>query len=172
MKRMPLFSSFFLMLALSGPFLHGQQIQLKLMDARNGKPIRNECVNVWTGTERDRHLVAETNNDGIAVLRLGRGEVVAETACKGWERQASISPDFDALILAPDWHVACQEYRKVVPGEPITNPLTRMPSYPIKTILELGISASNTCGRFRLKAKPGELILFVRARTFLEKMRL
>lgn len=73
MKRTPSSIAFQLMLALVVPTLHGQQIQLKLVDARNGKPITSECVNVWIGTERDRHLVAETGNDGIAVLKLGKG---------------------------------------------------------------------------------------------------
>ena len=120
--------------------------------------------------ERDRHLVAQTNNGGIAVLQLDRGKILAEATCKGWEQQAPISPDSDALMLAPDRHVACQEYKKAVPGEAISNPLTRMPAYPIKRILESGISASNTCGRFRQRAKPGELIMLVRSRTFLEMM--
>jgi hypothetical protein len=158
------------MLAPFVPSLHGQQIQLKLMNARNGKPIRGECVNVWTGTGRDRHLVAETNNDGIAILQLGQGEILAETACKGWEPRGPVSPDSDALMLAPNWRVACQEYTKVILGEPISNPLTRMPAYPIKEILKSGVSAANTCGRFRQQAKPGELILFVRSRTFFEAM--
>ncbi len=35
-----------------------ETVPMLLVDARNGKPIRNECVNVWTGTERDRHLIA------------------------------------------------------------------------------------------------------------------
>lgn len=170
MKRTPFSIAFQLMLALVVPTLLGQQIQLRLVEARNGKPIASECVNVWTGTERDRHLVAETGSNGIAVLKLGKGEIVADNVCKGWEPQAPVSPDSDALMLAPDWHVACQEYKKLVPGEPIANPLALMPAYPIKKILDSGISASNTCGRFRAQAKPGELILFVRSRSFWEKM--
>jgi len=50
MKRKHLPYAFLIMLALFVHFLHGQQTQLKLMEGRNGKPIRNECVNVWTGT--------------------------------------------------------------------------------------------------------------------------
>ena len=154
------------------PALHGQEIRIKLLDARNGKPAANECLNVWTGTERGEQLIAKTNDDGTAVLRSAHGNVVAETACREqWPLEAPLNARPGALMLVPEWHVACQEYTRVVPEQATVNPLTRLPSYPVKRILELGVSASNTCGRFREQAKPGELILFVRPRTFLEKMR-
>jgi hypothetical protein len=112
----------------------------------NGTSPRGVLAISWAFTIRIEHL--------LAVLQLGQGEILAETACKGWEPRATVNPESDALMLAPNWRVACQEYKKVVPGDTISNPLTRMTSYPIKRILESGVSASNTCGRFRQQAKP------------------
>ena len=73
--------------------------------------------------------------------------------------------------LAADRYIACQEYAKTAPGDLPVNPVTKMPFYSIGRILDLGVSAGNTCGKFREKAKPGELIFFVKPRSFLEKMR-
>jgi hypothetical protein len=41
-----------------------------------------------------------------------------------------------------------------------------MPSYPIKKILDSGVSAANTCGKFRAEARPGELIFYVKPLSF------
>jgi hypothetical protein len=38
-------------------------------------------------------------------------------------------------------------------------------------ILNSGVTTSNTCGKVRIKAIPGELLLFVRPPTFWEAMR-
>jgi hypothetical protein len=151
--------------------LHAQEIRIRVLNARNGKPISNECVNVWTGTWHGAHLVATTNKNGIAVLRLADNEILAETACPGWPAQASRRSGVDAITISADYYVACQEYGKITPGEPTTDPLSTMPSYPIKRILESGITAANACGKFTAEAKPGELVFFVRPRKFLERMR-
>jgi hypothetical protein len=157
--------------AFSGPALHAQEIRIRVVNARNGKPITNECVNVWTLTWHGAHIVAATNKDGVAVLRLADNEILAETSCPGWPAQASRRSDVDAITISGDYYVACQECGKITPGEPPTDPLNTMPSYPIKRILESGISAANTCGKFRAEAKPGELILFVRPRSLWQKLR-
>jgi hypothetical protein len=57
---------------------------------------------------------------------------------------------------------------------PVATPkenLSRAPSYPIKNILETGVVASNTCGKFKAEARPGDLIFFVRPASWWEKMR-
>jgi hypothetical protein len=151
------------------PSLCAQEIHVKVLNGRNGKPITNECLNVWTGTWHGAHLVAVTNKEGVAVLRLTDSEIQAENACPGWPTQASRRPGADGITVNGDRYVGCQEYGKITPGEPPTNPVTTMPSYPIKKILESGVSSSNTCGKFRAEPKPGELIFYVRPRSFLEK---
>jgi hypothetical protein len=153
------------------PLVHAQEIQIRVLNGRSGKPVANECLNVWTGTWRDAHLVAETDKDGVAVLRVSQTEIVAEKSCPGWPAQASRRSGLEGMMISGDRYIACQEYAKIVPGEPPTNPLTTMPSYPISKILDSGISAANKCGKFREEPKPGKLIFFVRPRSFWEKMR-
>ena len=116
-------------------------------------------------------MVAATDLEGVAVRRLVNNEFVAERGCRGWPARASRPSGTDAIALAGDKYVDCQEYGKVVPGEPATPDLLKdfMASYSIKKILESGVSGANKCRKFRAEAMPGELIFFVRPRSFLER---
>jgi len=101
---------------------------------------------------------------------------VTADACQGWSKQTRAA-GVDAIAVMGDSYVACQEYGKISSGEQ-TKPDALpgvikkvVPSYKIKKILESGVSAANTCGKFRAEAKPGELVLFVRPRGFLERLK-
>jgi len=39
-----------LLVSLFGPLAHAQDIRIRVLNARNGKPINNECVNVSLGS--------------------------------------------------------------------------------------------------------------------------
>lgn len=159
--------------------LHGQDIHIRVLNARNGKPITKECLNVWVGPFRGAAMLAPTNNEGVIVLHLrGKvvvGEAVSPDPCSG---RAVVGPravpgDLDGVTVAGGNYVVCQEYGRVVPGEPVTSNLVRevMPSYPIKKVLMSGVSAANTCGKFRAQARPGELVIFERPPTLWERLR-
>jgi len=151
---------------------HAQDISIKVLNGRNGKPITNECLNVWVGALAGPHLVAATNRDGVVVLRVSDDKLVAGAGCRGWPVQAAWPTGSERILVTGDYYVACQEYAKVVPNAAKPKFTGKIPPlYPIKEILESGISASNTCGKFRAKPKPGELIFFVKPRSFWGKMR-
>ena len=170
LKAFQLDVSILLAVACLAPLLQSQEVHVRVLNGSNGKPITNECLNVWTGTRHGEHMVAATNKDGVAVLQLSNTGILAETSCPGWPARASRSSDGDAITVSGDRYITCQEYSKILPGGPPTNPLDSMPSYPVNKILDSGVSASNTCGKYREQAKPGELVLFMRPRKFLEKM--
>jgi hypothetical protein len=158
--------------------VRAQEIHIRVLNGRNGKPITHECLNVSLGPWHGADLLAPTNKDGIVVLHMGGGTVSAEvpsgTRCVGgFPVRATLPQGEDRITIAGDYYVACREYRKVVPGEPVgPNTLKEViPSYSIKKILESGVTAGNTCGKFRAEAKPGELIFFVRPLTWLERWR-
>jgi hypothetical protein len=161
------------------PLLYAQEINIRVLNGRNGKPVTNECLNVSLGSWHGGDLVAPTNRDGVVVLHFENNQVTAETAlphaCNGTAvlGPKAIPNGMDAITLSGDYYVACQEHGKIIPGEPATPNLLKevMPSYPIKKILDSGLSASNTCGKFRAEAKPGELVFYVRPRSFFEKTR-
>lgn len=156
--------------------LHAQEIRIRVLNAHNGKPVPDECVNVFV-----HGIVAlpiPTDKQGVAVLRaegehanpvtMGRGK-----ACNGLATPNPTVGHADSIRISGDYYVACQEYGKAGASQSVPfDPEERMPSYSIKRILESGIAASNTCGKFRAEPKPGELILFVRPMTWLEKWRL
>jgi hypothetical protein len=165
-----------LLVTLFGPLVHAQDIHIRVLNARNGKPINNECINVSLGSWHGADLLVPTDKGGIAVLHLRGNEVTADAACQGWSKQARAA-GVDAIAVMGDSYVACQEYGKISSGEQ-TKPDALpgvikevVPSYPIKKILESGVAAGNTCGKFRAEAKPGELVLFVRPRGFLERLK-
>jgi hypothetical protein len=162
-----------LLVAFLGIPVRAQEIRIRVLNGRNGKPITNECLNVWIPNFYGAHIVARTNGEGVVVLHLAEDELVADVACPGWPVRASRPKSADTITVSGDYYVACQEYGKVVPGDAANRDLMKqvMPSYPIKKVLESGLAAGNACGKFRVEAKPGELIFFVRPPTWLEKLK-
>jgi len=156
---------------------YSQEIHIRVLNAHNGKPITNECVNVSLGPWHGGDLIAPTNKDGVVVLHLARNEVTADSvSSSSCDRTAVLGPkplpkDGDTIAITSDEYVDCQEWAKVIPGEAPKDNLNRAPSYRIKKILESGVAAGNRCGQFRAEAKPGELVFFVRPLTLREKMR-
>jgi hypothetical protein len=153
-----------------GPLAPAQDIHIRVVNGRNGKPVTGECLNVWIGTGRESHLVAGTNKDGIAVLHVGNANISAETPCQGWPTR--VSAHSDEIRVTGDLYVACQEYGKQIPGDTATDPVRLIPSHSIRKIVESGVAVADTCGKQKAVAKPGELILFARPMSFWEKMKL
>src|SRR6185312_11259866 len=52
-----------------------QDIQVRVVSARNGKPITHECLNISLGTWHGAELFAQTNSDGAVVLHVEGGQV-------------------------------------------------------------------------------------------------
>jgi hypothetical protein len=154
-----------------------QEIHIRVLNAHNGKPITNECVNVSLGPWHGGDLIAPTNKSGVVVLHLARNEVTADSVSpSSCERTGILGPkpvpkDSDTIAITSDEYFDCQEWAKVLPGDTPKNNLNRAPSYRMKEILESGVVASNRCGQFKAEAKPGELVFFVRSPTLKEKMK-
>jgi hypothetical protein len=159
------------------PLLNAQEIRIRVLNARNGKPVTDECVNVSLGSWHGGDLIAPTNKDGLVVLRFENGQVSANAgsphACNGLAvlGPRPVPAGVDTLAITSDEYIDCQEWAKVIPGEAPKDALNRAPSYPIQRILESGAAAGNRCGKFRADTKRGEVIFYVRPRSFLEKMR-
>jgi hypothetical protein len=151
-----------------------QEIHIRVVNGRSGKAITNECLNISFGNWRGAELLVPTNGQGIIVLHIRGMEVTADAvsahACSG---QAILGPrvfdDLKSISVMGDFYVVCQEYGKVVRGQ--SPPSDRIPAYPIAKILESGVTAANTCGKFRAEAQKGELLFFVRPLSFWEKMK-
>ncbi|MGB6690792.1 MAG: hypothetical protein WBE76_23410 [Terracidiphilus sp.] len=167
------------LMLLTGVLVRAQEVHIRVLNAHNGKPITNECLNIWMDQWRSGTLVAPTDRDGIIVLHLSENQVAAEPgSTHGCGRNAALGPkplpnNADNLFVSGNMNVVCQEYRKVAPGGSVAEnlPNNRMPSYSLRRILELGITASNSCGEYRVAPKPGELVVFERPLHWWESVR-
>lgn len=151
-------------IALCGSVLGAQEIRIKVLNGRNGRPVTNECVNVWlgdlsvgSGRSPAAELLIPTDKDGLATLRLTRGAAHGvsyrrTTACNGGG-QVDPTVGYAATIgVSGDYYVACQAHPPDSPMLP----------FSVEKILESGDVSANFCGKIEASPKPGELILFVR----------
>lgn len=165
------------LLGFGAPLLRAQEIRIRVFNGRNGKPVKKECINVSLGPWHGADLLVPTNKDGVAVLQFRGNEVRAGATCQGWPKQVHRPESVDTISVMGDRYSACQEYGKLAPGEhptPAASSATikkLVPTYSIKEILRSGVASANTCGKIRATAKPGELIFFVRPRSFWERFR-
>lgn len=159
------------------PSLCGQEIRVKVLNARNGRPITKECVNVFTEGTRFA-MVVPTDREGVATLYVGGfGSPPARTpggrGCSALETSHPIVPKSGTIEVRGARYLFCQEYTNIVARTPATatQATEPLPSYSVARILTSGITAGNTCGKFRAQAKAGELIVFARPLSLLEKWR-
>jgi len=160
------------------PHALAQDIHIRVVNARNGKPITNECLNISLGKWHGAELLAPTNGEGVAVLHIRGSQVTAgPTSPKACNGQAILGPkpltnNVTLIAVRGDFYLTCQADGKSVSGQPPPLDTDLIPTYPITKILESGVAAGNTCGKFKAEAKPGELVLFARPMSLCEKWKL
>ena len=121
-----------------------KQIVVQAVDARNGKPITNQHVLVFGG-------------DSPEAVRQHKSQYELMTDKDGLAT-LTLVPGTQWLQVWMDWHVLCQ-------SEPNSK------SFPVRDILDSGLSTPNTCSSVSEKAAPGHLVVFARPERFWEKMR-
>lgn len=150
-----------------------RRIRIRVLNAKNGKPITNECLNISIGSVASKEgLLAGTDKRGVVVLEWGQSEVIAERPCRGYAAsRTERRPGVGTLTITGDYYVACQEYAPPPRHDTsVRSFAAAFPAYPVARILKSGVVSSNTCGKARAKPRPGELIFFERPRTFWEKL--
>lgn len=158
-----------------------QQIQVLVLNAHNGKPVSDECLNVSLGSWHGADLFAPTNKDGVVTLWFSKDSVSAEPvagskACGGMalSKRLSAAGPPDSIAVLPNYNVSCQ-YSEEQTKNPawLHNPMYQgwISSFSLHEILTSGVIAANKCSDLKPTPKPGELILMVRKVTFMEGMR-
>jgi hypothetical protein len=157
------------LMAMPAMSLAAQTLEIKLVDGRNGRPMvgTSAYVNVWVGGERKEAIAIPTDDNGVARLQLtlnpnevnipistGHGTIV--------EKHPVVKYDESFRINAP--YVLCGS------GEGNRSSL-ELKNFSTKEVLEHGYASGNTCGKVTATPQPGQVILFVRPLTFLEKMK-
>jgi len=147
--------------------LKGQEIRIRVLNGRNGRPVANECLNVQLVPSRYSGLVIPTDKQGVATLRLdGDPDNLGKGRCKGAAVPYPSLKPVGSIRTFPDWYVDCQPY------EHVGSYHNSVPIYyQVREILDTGIVAGNVCGTFRGEPQPGELVLFVRPAHWWEAIR-
>jgi hypothetical protein len=114
------------------PSLSAQEIRIRVLDGRNGHAISDEHVNVWFNSFKGSALESATDKNGYVTLQLPK--------------------DVKFLVIAADYYADCRSIRKNFAPQ----------SYPVAEIIKIGVLADNTCGKFAVEPKPGELVFYVR----------
>ncbi len=154
--------------AMSAMSLAAQTLEIKLVDGRNGRPMvgTSAYVNVWVGGERKEAIAIPTDDNGIARLHLTlnpNGENIPISTGHGTivEKHPVVKYDESIRINAP--YVLC--------GTKGSRSWLDLKSFSSKEVFDHGYTSGNTCGRFTAPPQPGQVVLFVRPLTFLEKMK-
>ena len=156
-----------------------QTIHIRVLESKHLRPVTDDCLNITLGKWHGATLFVPTDSAGQITLDIQDDKVSAPLALKkacNIESVAGPAP-FDSpaheISVVPDWYVSCQYSKKLVkdPAWRNQSPAERIPSFSVEEILSHGIVATNSCSKLAPTAKPGELVLIVRKRTFLEGMR-
>ena len=149
--------------------LAAQTLEIKLVDGRNGRPMvgTSAYVNVWVGGERKEAIAIPTDGKGVARLQLtlnanevnvpnstGHGTIVANHPVVQYDESFQINVPY----------VVCG------PGEGDHSPLG-LKNFSTREVLDHGYASGNTCGRVTATPQRGQVVLFVRPLTFMEKMK-
>jgi hypothetical protein len=144
-KRSPLTQLALLCALLTMPCVsHAQtvEIHIRIINGKNGRPIKNETLRVWTTRNHVDADLWPTDATGSILLKVDGAAQIA---------------------LDENLNASC----RTLPANQQSFQLL----YSVAEILNKGISTENTCGTIRVTAKPGELILFERPFTLLEKVK-
>jgi hypothetical protein len=118
------------------------EIHIRIVNGKNGRPIKNETLRVWTTRNHVDADLWPTDATGSVLLKVDGNAQIA---------------------LDENLNASC----RTLPANQQSFQLL----YSVAEILNKGISAENTCGTIRVTAKPGELILFERPFTLMEKVK-
>jgi hypothetical protein len=135
----------------------GQEIRVKFLDARTGRPVTYESASTWVGTNKS-YLVAPANKKGTATFIYTGHSLRAIWPPKTKEspynpRELTVPPGPERIAAAPVVAAGiCWDL----------GPLREGPWYSISDILQHGAMSENHCGKATANPEPGELILFIK----------
>jgi len=157
-------------LILYGTPLYAQELYIRLIDGRNGRPVAwaDSYVNVWVGTERKEAITIPTDGNGVAQLQLtlntsiinipnlsnGRGSIVATNPVVEYDESFRINVPY----------VLCGSRESKYTWLMSQN-------FSTKQVLAHGYVSPNTCGKVTASPKPGQVTLFVRPLNWWEKLK-
>ena len=119
-------------------------IVMQAFDGRNGKPLANQHLLVFTGPNRAA-VISHASNMDLTTDKNGSGTISLDPAEVRW------------IQVWADGRVLCQ-------------PNPNQESFSVATITLKGMAALNNCSAIVHEATPGQFIVFARPKSFAEKM--
>jgi hypothetical protein len=154
----------------AAPSAQNGTIRFKLLNGRTGRPVAGTAshVNVWVGRERKEAIVIPTDANGIASLQLTSDTTESNIPVASTHRASVVVANpvvkFDESLRINVPHVLCQPNV----GD---HSWLRTLDLNASRVLQEGIVLPNTCGKPAARAKPGEVIIFVRPLNWWERLK-
>jgi hypothetical protein len=126
------------------PSAESNRIIIRLLNGKNGNPIRGEIPNIWLGNPA-RVTSSQTDSKGEIALDIGKARP-REIRFRG------------------NYYVDCRGKTQ--------RELPQNIKYSIDEILATGVVSENDCGKSRVSPTPGVLVLYLRPMTFIENWNL
>jgi hypothetical protein len=151
--------------------LRAQTIQIMLVNGNTGRPVAGACVGVWMMKDTRMGVFIPTDKNGVARLRLTQkdNEVdISYNSKLGCGGNGAINPilkyDDTLTTYTTGYNPSCAFAQNV--------PKARWKGidFSTKEVLQHGAGSANTCERATASPQSGEVILFVRSRSFREKV--
>jgi hypothetical protein len=120
-------------------------IAVQVLDGRNGKPLKDQRLLVFTGTS-SRAVKSHAQHTGLITDKDGMGTLMVYPSEPQW------------LQMFADGNVLC-----------FPNP--NQTTFSVNEIMSEGLVTPNTCSALVKLATPGHLIVFARPAGFMEKMK-
>jgi len=160
----------FLLTSAAGAWGQTQQVRIRVVEPRHGKPIKDECLNISFGSWHGPDLIGATNEDGVVVLNIDKDQGSVEPVpVRTCDYSASTKPfHFEnrptKFSITTTYYLSCPNVDVVLKGSTMNMARSHdwMPTFDLADIMEHGIFA-NGCGHLVLTPKPGELVLVVRS---------
>ncbi len=127
------------------PVAAEQQITIKVVDGRNGKPLKNTTVDIWFGTKASpppTQVNAASDGSAVVVIPASR----------------------ETMLIAAQSVADCRAGREAGKSYIEKN------VYRVEDILHTGVVAQNMCGKATGQPTPGVLVFYVRPLHWWEKM--
>jgi len=123
-----------------------QQITVKLLDGRNGHPLKGAVIDIWFGDHASGvPLQPRMGQDGTTLVTAPQSE--------------------KTFVAAGDWLADCRGGNE--PGKSYIDRYV----YSVDQALIAGIVSENRCGKATARPVPGTFTFFVRPMHWWEKMR-
>jgi hypothetical protein len=137
---------------------HGQEIRVKFLDARTGRPVTYESATMWVETYHGFLTAPADNKEGTAKF-FYTGHSIRPI----WPPKTKLRYDWMRELTIPTGPIRIAAAPAVAAGICWDlGPLREGPWYPISEILQHGEVSENHCGKATVKPNPGELILFIK----------